>query len=185
MGESTSKEFDNSLRRIFLLLQGMAEDTLESLKTGNQQLVAHMHDVDINLDKFHDYCIRILNRSGNKDQRKTNILFTTLYILELIGDEFKRISHHILFDFKQKTNFKNICSLAEITKQLLDTFYDLFYKFDKGKIEHMSQVDRELYTTVGTIYKKSSEEEKEIYHHLRVIGRYINALVELRIEMEF
>lgn len=185
MGESTSKEFDNSLRRIFLLLQGMAEDTLESLKTGNQQLVAHMHDVDINLDKFHDYCIRILNKSGNKDHKKTNILFTTLYILELIGDEFKRISHHILFDFKQKTNFKSICSLAEITKQLLDTFYDLFYKFDKGKIEHMSQVDRELYTTVGNIYKKSSEEEKEIYHHLRVIGRYINALVELRIEMEF
>jgi hypothetical protein len=36
-----------------------------------------------------------------------------------------------------------------------------------------------------SVYKKAKEEEKEILHHLRMIGRYVNALLELRIEMEF
>jgi hypothetical protein len=38
---------------------------------------------------------------------------------------------------------------------------------------------------VPAIYKKASEDEKEIFHHLRMIGRYINSLMELRIEMEY
>ena len=35
MGELTSKEFDNSLRRIFLLIQQMAEETVEAIRTNN------------------------------------------------------------------------------------------------------------------------------------------------------
>jgi phosphate uptake regulator len=185
MGELTSKEFDNSLRRIFLLIQQMTEETLEAIKTNNPKLLSHTHDVDINLDKFHDYCIRILNRVSNKEPRKTALLFSILYMLELIGDEYKTISHHLLYDFSPKTSLKNIEYLAEVTKKQIDTFYDLYYKFDSKKIASLSEIDKSLYLTVNNIYKKASEDEKEVYHHLRIIGRYINALTELRIEMEF
>ena len=36
MGELTSKEFDNSLRRVFLLIQQMAEETLEAINTNDK-----------------------------------------------------------------------------------------------------------------------------------------------------
>jgi hypothetical protein len=49
----------------------------------------------------------------------------------------------------------------------------------------MSEIDKATYFKIPEIYKKAGEKEKEIYHHLRMIGRYINALLELRIEMEF
>jgi phosphate uptake regulator len=185
MGELTGREFDNSLRRIFLLIQQMTEETLEAIKTNNPKILAHTHDVDINLDKFHDYCIRILNRVGNKEPRKTSLLFSTLFFLELIGDEYKTISHHLLYDFSSKTSFKDIEYLAETVKKQIDTFYELYYKFEKKKIELMSEIDQKLYLDVPAIYKKASEDEKEVYHHLRIIGRYINALIELRVEMEF
>ncbi len=185
MGEPSSKQFDNSLRRIFLLLQEMAEQTLEAIKTNNPKLVAHMHDVDINLDKFHDYCVRILNRVGNKDQKKTSLLFTMLYLMELIGDEFKNISIHLLFDFPPNTKFKNIELLAQAVTDQINGFYDVFYKFDAEKIRVLSGIDQTTYMQIPQIYKKSNEDEKEIYHHLRMIERYINALLELRIEMEF
>ena len=184
MGELTSKEFDSSLRRIFLLIQEMAEETLEAIKTNNPKLVLHMHDVDVNLDKFHDYCIRILNRISNKDQRKTALLFSTLFLLELVGDEFRNISFHLVHDFP-KTNLDNLIKLAEYTKQEVDAFYDIFYKYDKEKIKLISEIDKELYFNIGKIYKKATEEEKEIIHHLRMINRYINSLTELRIEMEY
>ena len=184
MGELTSKEFDNSLRKIFLILQEMAEETLEAIKTNNPKILMHIHDVDVNLDKFHDYCIRILNKTSNKGQRKSQLLFSTLYLLELMGDEFKNISQHLLQDFP-KAKFKNVQELAEAVKEQLDVYYDLFYKFEKSKIKKVSEIDSRSYYRIPEIYKKSSEDEKEIYHHLRMIGRYLNSLLELRIEIEY
>jgi len=185
MTTPTSKEFDTSLRRVFLLVQQMAEETCDSLKKGNFNILSHIHDVDINLDKFHDYCIRILNKTNHKEEKKTCILFSTLMFLELVGDEFKTISHHLVQDF-QKVKFKNIIDIADSIKEQFDLFYNLFYHFDKDKILQISEIDSARYFNVGEKSGKiKTEEEKEIFHHLRIIARYIIALVELRIEMEF
>ncbi|MFA6022666.1 MAG: AbrB/MazE/SpoVT family DNA-binding domain-containing protein [Candidatus Pacearchaeota archaeon] len=184
MGEMTSKEFDNSLRRVFLLIQEMAEETEEAIRTNNPKILSHMYDVDINLDKFHDYCIRVLNRQGYKETRKTSLLFATLYLLELTGDELRNMSFHLIYDFPN-AKLSNLAALAASTKEEIDNFYDLFYKFDKEKIKLISEKDKEMYLNFTKIYKNAPEEEKEIFHHLRMINRYINALLELRIEMEF
>ncbi len=185
MSEPTSREFDNALRRVFLLLQQMAEEICESLSNNNVKILGHIHDIDTNLDKFHDYCIRILNKIGNKDSKKTSLLFSTLYFLELIGDEFKVISHHLIYDFP-KDSYKNIRDVTESIKEQFDLFYEIFYKFDKTKIIKMSELDKGRYFNADDVYKKiKKDEEKEIFHHLRIITRYINALTELRIEMEF
>jgi hypothetical protein len=112
MGEPTSKEFDNSLRRVFLLLNQMSEETLEAIEKKDLSQLKILHDVDINLDKFHDYCIRVLNKIGNKEQRKISLLFSTLYIIEMLGDEFKNIAIHLIHDFPN-TNFNNVKQLAE------------------------------------------------------------------------
>lgn len=184
LGGITSKEFDNSLRRVFLLIQQMAEETLEAINTGDTSLLESMHDIDINLDKFHDYCIRVLNKIGNKDPEKKSLYFSTLYLLEMMGDEFKNIAIHLTHDFP-KSNFQNIKPLAKFVKEQIENYYDLYYKFDKEKINSISQVDQKTYIDVPKLYKKANEEEKEVFHHLRMIGRYINSLLELRIEMEY
>jgi phosphate uptake regulator len=184
LGGITSKEFDNSLRRVFLLIQQMAEETLEALTTGDTSLLDSIHDIDINLDKFHDYCIRVLNKIGNKDPEKKSLYFTTLYLIEMMGDEFKNIAIHLTQDFSEG-KFQNIIPLAKFVKEQIDAYYDLYYKFDKEKIKYISQVDQKTYIDVPKLYKKANEEEKEVFHHLRMIGRYINSLLELRIEMEY
>jgi phosphate uptake regulator len=181
--EPTSKEFDNSLRRVFLLIQQMAEETVEAIKTKNGKKLSHIHNVDINVDKFHDYCIRILNKIGNKDSRKTSLLFSTLFFLELIGDEFKSISHHLVYDYAAFDS-KEIEDVAFSIKHELDLYYDLYYKFDNKKVMEMSDYDKGRYFSVGN-KKIKKDETKEIFHHLRIIARYINALLELRIEMEY
>lgn len=181
--DPTSKEFENSLRRIFLLIQQMAEETVDAIKTKNGKKLSHIHNVDVNVDKFQDYCIRILNKIGNKDSKKTSLLFSTLFFLELIGDEFKTISHHLVYDYPT-FDFKEIEDVVFSIKHELDLYYDLFYKFDKKKVMEMSDYDQGRYFSVGN-KKIKKDETKEIFHHLRIIARYINALLELRIEMEF
>jgi phosphate uptake regulator len=185
LGSVSSKEFDNSLRRVFLLVQQMAEETLDAIKTNNPKKLYSMHDVDISLDKFHDYCIRVLNKTSNKEPRKNNLLFSILYLLELLGDEFKNIANHLMYDLPE-SKFKSIIPLAEYVKEQIDLYYDLFYKFDIEKITKISSIDKKSYDNFSTIFNKEKSRESDlIFHHLRMIGRYINALIELRIEMEF
>jgi phosphate uptake regulator len=185
ISEPTYKEFENSLRRIFLLIQQMAEETETAINEKNTKILSHIHDVDINLDKFHDYCIRVLNKKGTSGTRKISLLFSTLYLIELIGDEFKNISHHLLYDFSA-ANLKNLSEIAETIKKQISLYYDLYYKFDSEKIKELSLMDRERYFNVLKMYKKlKTEDEKEIFHHFRMIAKMLNALVELRIEIEY
>jgi len=185
MSEITSKEFDSALRRIFLLTQQMAEENCEAMKNNNTEVLRHVHDVDINLDKFHDYCIRILNKTRNKDSKKSCLLFATLYLLELLGDEYKNIANHLIQDFS-KADFKNIVEIAESIKSQFELYYSMFYKFEKQKLIESSELDKVRYFGAIKLYKKTKAgEEREIFHHLRIITRYLNALIELRVEMEF
>src|SRR3989344_2747145 len=51
MADISSKEFDSSLRRVFLLIQQMSEELSEAIKTNNTKILEHTHDIDINVDK--------------------------------------------------------------------------------------------------------------------------------------
>ena len=184
IGGLSSKEFDNTLRRIFLILKEMSEKTLEALEKSDPSKLMDTHIIDIHLDKFHDYCIRVLNKIGNKDNKKTSLLFSTLYLMEMMGDQFKNISIHLINDFS-KAKFDNIKKFAQLVMEEINEYYELFYKFDVKRINKISSIDQEIYMDIPKVYKKADENEKEIFHHLRVIETYINSLTELRIEMEF
>ncbi len=185
MGELTSKEFDNSLRRMFFILEQMAEETHNAAQNNDPKFLKSMHDVDVTMDKFHDYCVRILNKLGNKDPKRTSLLFTTMFLMELAADEYKNISHHLTLEIKAKKFNKNIERVAGLVRQQIAAFQTLFYKYNKDSMKEMAKIDQEIYLNIGKYYEKTTEDEKEIIHHLRMIERYFNALMELRIEMEY
>ena len=60
----------------------------------------------------------------------------------------------------------------------------MYYKFDKEKVIKISELDKKRYFSLSS-KKIKKEEAREIFHHLRIIAIYLNALTELRIEMEF
>jgi phosphate uptake regulator len=187
MAVLTSKEFDPSLRRVFLLLQQMGEETLESLKKNDPKIVSHMRDIDINVDKFVDYCVRVLNKTGFKDVKKAHLLFSVLYLLELLGDEFKNLSGHLLRDMK-KSPSKEIIELAERSLKQVNDFYSLYYNFTRENLIAISDDNLVIRLHKENRAKKGGQlsvEEYQIMSHLARVGRYVKALIELRIEMEF
>src|SRR3989344_6616237 len=133
MANLSSKEFDCSLRKIFLLIQQMGEDTRYSIKENNHELISHIQDIDVNIDRFHDYCVRVLNKTRFKEGNSAVLLFSSLYLLELLADEYKHIAFHILQDFKGK-KLDNLLELQEITHEQFNKFYELFYKYSKEKL---------------------------------------------------
>lgn len=179
LGETSEKDFEITLRRIFLLLLSMTEESLLGLKKAKNTKNI-VRSIDINVDKFTDFCLRVLNKMGYKKSNKTNSIYSIIILLEFIGDEYKKISIHT-YDSKLKIDSKLI-NIHEDINKFLNLFYELFYKFNEKRIAEIYDLDEQLTNEINSL--KLNNEEKEILHHLKKIKRYITDLVQLRIDFE-
>jgi len=183
LGETTYKEFDNALRRIFLLLLHLSEQMIVSLKKKDLRSLKSVHMVDTNLDRFQDFCLRVLNRKGYVKFQKTPTVYSLIFLLELIGDEYKKIAIHLL---EAKGNIdKKMFELFEVQDKQLRRFYELFYGFSKEKTIEIFNEDQMGDRMNKMAFEKISNYEKEVLHHLKKIGIYVRSLTELRIDMEY
>lgn len=190
MGELTPKEFDNSLRRIFLVILHMFDrviDAIEKNELSKPEICKEFHTIDLNVDRLVDYCCRILNKISTSfpDNRRT-LLFTTLFILEIIGDEFKYISKHLALT---KIPVKEALPFAHEIKNHFNIYYNNFYKFNIDQTIKFSKENFEMWKTYyQTAHSKKvqlHEHTKSILGHFAKIGGSTFDLTELRIEMEF
>ena len=186
MGEISSKEFDNSLRRIFLLLIDLFDKIINIIKNnkiGEMSICKTIHTMDTNIDRFIDYCCRINNKIHDSSfQKNKPIMFSTLYILELLGDEFKYIGTHLA---KSKQKIDELLPFAEIVKDHFEMYYHIFYKFDRDEVIKFGQNDFKIYNDHFKWRESKNKDAQSIRRHLMQISKFVFVLMELRIEMEF
>ncbi len=186
MGELTAKEFENSLRRIFLIILQLFERIIEAIEKdeiGSTNLCKDLHTIDVNIDKFVDYCCRILNKIHTSfSEEDKSLLFSTLFIQELLGDEFKYIGKHLAVS---KKSVNDVLPLAEKVKEHFELYYNLFYKFSRDATIKIGENDRKVYSEHFQHKNKTSGESRSIERHLMLISKFTLSLTELRIEMEY
>ncbi|MBR9704233.1 AbrB/MazE/SpoVT family DNA-binding domain-containing protein [Candidatus Pacearchaeota archaeon] len=186
MGEISSKEFDNSLRRIFLLIIDLFDKIISLLKNnkiGDISVCKTLHAMDINVDRFIDYCCRINNKIKDSSfQKNKPIMFSTLFLLELLGDEFKYIGAHLA---KSQKNVDEIVHFARTVKEHFEMYYHLFYKFDRESEMKFGVNDFKLYNEHFKWKESKNKDATSIRQHLMQVSKFTWCLNELRIEMEF
>lgn len=186
MGELTSKEFETSLRRIFLLIIELFEKIIELIKNNNIEDISvckTIHTMDINIDRFIDYCCRINNKINDSSFNKNKpLMFSTLFLIELLGDEFKYIGNHLA---KSKKKVDEIYEFAEKVKSHFETYYRLFYKYDREGVINFGRNDFKIYNDHFKWKESPNKDVQSIRGHLMQISKFIFCLMELRIEMEY
>ncbi|MBU3913755.1 MAG: AbrB/MazE/SpoVT family DNA-binding domain-containing protein [Nanoarchaeota archaeon] len=186
MGAPSVKEFDNSLRRVFLIMQQMFERVIDAVgndEIGDSGICKEIHTIDLNTDRFVDYCCRILNKlSAQFSDSKKMLLFSSLFLLELAGDEFKYIGKHLAV---AKKSVKDVLPLAQMVKEHFDLYYELFYKFNRETAINFGKNDYEIYNEHFKIKENLKGEARSMAGHFMMISKFVLALSELRIEMEF
>jgi len=186
MGDLTSKEFDNSLRRIFLLILELFDKIISLIKNneiGDISICKTIHAMDVNIDRFIDYCCRINGKIHDSSfQKNKPIMFSTLFLLELLGDEFKYIGRHFA---RSKKNVDEVYSFAETIKEHFEMYYHLFYKFDRDLVIKFGENDFKIYNDHFKWKESSNKDANSIRGHLMQISKFIFCLMELRIEMEY
>lgn len=87
MGEVSPKEFENSLRRIFLIILELFDRTIKAIENNeikDSSLCKEIHAIDLSIDKFVDYCARILNKIvGVCPEEKSSSCFQAYLYLSL------------------------------------------------------------------------------------------------------
>lgn len=82
--------FDSILRRILHLLRFMSDESLRAFQEKETDL-AYVADAEASINKFTDYCFRLLNKKQYPDHARIPCLYTTLFLLELLADEYTHL----------------------------------------------------------------------------------------------
>src|SRR3989338_8139782 len=120
------ENFDNILRRVLYLINSLSEESLKSISKKETDL-EYLQDIEKNINKFTDYCFRILNKKGYANYKNTSAMYCIIYLLEDLADEYKNLISYIN-ENKIKLNNKLILIYSKI-----DDYYKnlqkLFLKF--------------------------------------------------------
>jgi len=182
MEEPSGKQFENSIRRIYSIIDQFFLDLISAIEKNDFRVLEETHLSDVNLDRFHDFCCRILNKTSLKSPGKSQLIFSSLYLLELLADEFKHISNFIL-DKKKISGTNILLNFSKIVYKQFKIYEQIHFKFDHNLIKEAYNLSFNLFRDCTKLYKKDIE--TEVIYHLRKISEYIYSLTELRLEMEY
>ena len=162
-------DFDQLLRRTFLLLKSMFEEIITCAKSKETKL-EHVIYTDRNVNKFTSYCLRTLNKSGYHTPEHTHVVYSIINGLEEMGDRIKAFARYIT-----NNNIllkKDHIEYLERVHKLFDTYYKLFYnpKPDQAVIisKEFNQLKEEI---VKANSQTNDHSELNLLDHIHDLGR--------------
>src|SRR3989338_3633179 len=138
----TLEEFDSILRRIFLLLVNMADDTLRFLREGKYEMLKTLDILEKTNNRMTSFCRRILNKNPSQCTITSKIgpIYTIVEVLEKLADEYKYLSQNFSKpDINTRLSPKALDVLEEASLSVR-LFYELFYKFDVAKLDKIKAI---------------------------------------------
>lgn len=167
--------FDQLLRRTFLLLISMANESLEAIKNKQYNSLKNISLLEESNNRFTTSCRRILNKSGYKNT-KLGPLYYIVEDIENIADYYKYLCNYI-YDHKNGNIkiSKEILTYFQEVNEMIRLFYETYYKFDKEKIVQIGASRKNLVWRLHKVFenKKSSKFDIVIAHNLLVISQKV------------
>ena len=185
MGETNDKEFSSSVNRVFILLADLFNKVIDDIKNdriGDVSTCEDIHSMDNNIDRFIDFCCRMNNQKLDNSQSDKVLMYSTLYFLELLGDQFKAIGFHLS---KSKMPVSGALPYAKIVKDHFDLYCDLFLNYSTQKAITFGLNDYKVYTQHFNWKALKNPHQESIMKHLMIISKYCMCLMEFRVEMEY
>jgi len=151
-------EFDNSLRRIFLLLIDLSNDLNAAVEGGNTSLITSYEEKHDTITKFVSYSLRLLNKRGYSDPEKTALMYHIIDCMDMITDVFKYICRDLII--RDKISFKKQTKevIASIDNSI-KWYYELFYKYDNMKAMAINKNRDVVKKDISDLKNKIPDEE--------------------------
>lgn len=185
ISEALQQEFEPALRRTFLVTLSMAESTVEAFKAKNKDAFTSIMMMEETNNQLVSFCHRLLNKHGYKNYAKTTFIYTVVWILESIADNYRDMMKQVLkknIPFEYTEHFFKI---FDNVNKLLRNFYEVFYKLENEKVVQISQITEELFDEIMSYIPTATAPEQFALYYLNsirnLIGETIGAVLGLKI----
>jgi phosphate uptake regulator len=166
-------EFDTILRRMFLIIKSVGEDSLLAIKQNDKDFLKKIILRDRDVNKASDFCRRILNKKGFSTFRKTPPMYFIIEQLEKIADFYKELCKKAL-EKEKKLNPETEAMLKK-TNSFFEQFYTLFYSFSLEKIADFGKNSNSLKKEIEKLIDNSKSETRMLF--------YLNSIIESTFDM--
>ena len=164
-------EFENVLRRNFLFLLSVANDSLDSIKKQDYDELKNITLRDYNINKYSDFCRRILNKRSISE--KNPPLYHIIEQLEKLGDIYRDLCLYI-YENKLKID-KETLEIYQKINEFLNSFYVAFYKFNFENMEEFGRTRQAL----RELLNKSLNSKTQDKHVLFYLSNISNTVFDL------
>lgn len=132
--ETSGKDFDQVLRRVFLLIQEAYTILEEGAKSGKGlEDIEHLHDT---ITKFASYCLRMLNKKSKFNPQHTAYYYHIIAYLDRITDIIKYAARLLRRSGKAHSAVQGI---IKSVGQDIQTYYKLFYTYNNRTINEINE----------------------------------------------
>ncbi|MFH1063442.1 MAG: hypothetical protein V1729_00010 [Candidatus Woesearchaeota archaeon] len=180
VSKEMESEFDNLLRRTFLITLEMSRHLLDAINKKEWERIPEIRDLEKTTNTFTDFCKRVLSKGRYSDPENTTYMYVIVRDLEKIGDGYKRICD-VLIPSKGKSN------ASKLSKRLLETlhranlflemFYKLFYRFDPVMLTKLKAEGKSVKEDVEVLLRRCSHDEALIASNILFIVSTIYDLI--------
>ncbi len=163
-------EFDNLLRRIFLMLLSMADEAMESIKSRNFDHLSKTALMEEPNNRLSTVCRRSLNKWGTESFNKVGPIYYIVEELENLADEYNFMCNNLyaLRNSGSKSEIRpEVLNIFEKINGMVRVFYEAFYKFDVHKFVSIADTRKEVVKESHDIIENKKPTPAEIYllHH--------------------
>ena len=146
-------DFNNSLRRAFLILKNMIEECSKAYIEKDKNTLKNLHLKDLEVNRLCFFCMRELSRENYEleSKQESYILYFLITTLERVGDGLKDLAEHLS---KTKRKNKDILNLLKILMEHFDLCYSYFYDPSKDKVNNEIAIYKEIKNTFEEILGK-------------------------------
>ncbi|MBI4016859.1 MAG: phosphate uptake regulator PhoU [Candidatus Aenigmarchaeota archaeon] len=172
-------DIDDIIKRTFLVLISVAKDVEENVpKPNNTEALRTLCKRDATINKFCNFCRRILNKKGISRIKDAPMIYYMLESLENLGDEYKYFCKQLIED-KANIDCSNtkIMPLIKDTNKLLENFFYVYFKFNKDNARKFEENARENLVKI-TAFHRSKNPQEIIYldYFARITGQLIQMM---------
>ena len=182
VSQSSEKEFNSMLNRVFLVTIDTFNDFLKGIKEKDFDLISTIEEKHDVITKFVSYCMRLLSKNIPKYPHSKNLeMYHTLASLDSIADVMKYTSRDVM---EQKIVLtKKPISLLEEVSRIISLYYSLFFKYDYQKVIDFNKERYVLLKDTGKYTKEISSLESLVVCKLENIVEIINDLCKSTISL--
>lgn len=145
IAETSKDNFDTILRRAFLLLLSISEQSKQAIQNKDKKCLEEIPYIFKNIRQMVNYALRLLSKYEYYDHKKTSKMYSVVNYIYEIADYLRHVAKY--YSRPKIKITENIINLYHDLNELLRMMYELFYHFDESKMKKYFDFKNNMYQT--------------------------------------